>query len=582
MKRAVRFSPALITFLVLASIGCSTSSSSSQDSRSAKDTAPLDGLVTDPVVQEISITDLATKINQTDVASVTVAPNSSYMAIGRLSGEVELWDLSTGELKLAVDGTRSLDASCVADYSSFFIVSYFYDGGDYFATTLGGGQECTSSASVALWSIADGSLLQLLTDVGGQSIEDLAISRDGAIVSAVVHCCGGSDWVSIWSSSSGERLTSLDEVDTYSFLNFIFYEIDAVPGGFLVSASIYDDICSDGACSQCLDEFCEDVFQYSFISTEVANTEFEFTEHHFLSIAPPGAAGQLVSPNGDHIIQNLPKELEQNNLKTIISSYVSITLEDLGIPVSGPAAYLSDGTVVTLAHVTGAPSAGDKQVSHWDSNGKLLFQYLIHSANDFTSEDRGFSFKSSNGIDLVGLGESDGPIIHLRSDSCESNHLGVFIDGRVSQTEELTAFITFKNDLVLFNSTSPCQSDADADRAYERLSFPNNEATTPADNPLVVNCSVLTFDDDLPIGPCSESYGVSMIQNALISYGYQIEPDGQYGQATADAVAQFQGVKGLTVTGTVDALTYAALGPLGVGTDLNGDGVVGPNETIGD
>ena len=158
----------------------------------------------------------------------------------------------------------------------------------------------------------------------------------------------------------------------------------------------------------------------------------------------------------------------------------------------------------------------------------------------------------------------------------------MFIDGRVSQTEELTAFITFKNDLVLFNSTSPCQSDADADRAYERLSFPNNEATTPADNPLVVNCSVLTFDDDLPIGPCSESYGVSMIQNALISYGYQIEPDGQYGQATADAVAQFQGVKGLTVTGTVDALTYAALGPLGVGTDLNGDGVVGPNETIGD
>jgi peptidoglycan hydrolase-like protein with peptidoglycan-binding domain len=73
-----------------------------------------------------------------------------------------------------------------------------------------------------------------------------------------------------------------------------------------------------------------------------------------------------------------------------------------------------------------------------------------------------------------------------------------------------------------------------------------------------------------------------MIQNALISYGYQIEPDGQYGQATADAVAQFQGVKGLVVTGTVDALTYAALGPLGVGTDLNGDGVVGPNETIGD
>ena len=52
--------------------------------------------------------------------------------------------------------------------------------------------------------------------------------------------------------------------------------------------------------------------------------------------------------------------------------------------------------------------------------------------------------------------------------------------------------------------------------------------------------------------------------------------------ATADAVSQFQGVKGLTITGTVDALTYAALGPLGVGTDLNGDGVVGPNETIGD
>jgi peptidoglycan hydrolase-like protein with peptidoglycan-binding domain len=158
----------------------------------------------------------------------------------------------------------------------------------------------------------------------------------------------------------------------------------------------------------------------------------------------------------------------------------------------------------------------------------------------------------------------------------------VFREGRVSQTEELTAFITFKNDLVLFNSTSPCQSNGDADRAYERLSSSNNDGTTTADIPLIVNCSGLTFDDDLPIGPCTEGYGVSMIQNALISYGYQIEPDGQYGQATADAVAQFQGVKGLTVTGTVDALTYGALGPLGVGTDLNGDGVVGPNETIGD
>ena len=100
--------------------------------------------------------------------------------------------------------------------------------------------------------------------------------------------------------------------------------------------------------------------------------------------------------------------------------------------------------------------------------------------------------------------------------------------------------------------------------------------------PLVVKCGFLTFKDVLPIGPCSEGYGVGMIQNALISYGYQIEPDGQYGQATADAVSQFQGVKGLTITGTVDALTYAALGPMGVGTDLNGDGVVGPNETVGD
>ncbi len=100
--------------------------------------------------------------------------------------------------------------------------------------------------------------------------------------------------------------------------------------------------------------------------------------------------------------------------------------------------------------------------------------------------------------------------------------------------------------------------------------------------PLVVNCASLRFRDVLPIGPCSEGYGVSMIQNALISYGYQIEPDGQYGQATADAVSQFQGEKGLMITGTVDVSTYAALGPIGVGTDLNGDGVVGPNETIGD
>jgi len=581
MQRNNRIISGILSGMIFFFVSCSASSSNTESSNLPEDTSSSTITSTEPFAQEISISELTTQLNETEVASVTISPDSSYMAVGRLSGEVELWDLSTGKVKFTVDGTRSLDASCVADYTSFFIVSYFNNGGDYFATTFGGGQggeDCTDSAAIALWSISDGSLLQQLNDVDGERIEDLAISQDGTIITAVVHCCGGTDWVSIWSFDTGEKINEVRDQDNSGF-HYIYYEVDAFADGFIASANTYSQACQIYGHEEI--EFCHDIFEYTIfdLNGEILET--------FISIAPPGLVGQLVSPDGEHIIQNLPKELEYDYFKLINAGFVSNSLGDLGIPVAGAAAYLSDGSIVTLSHAADSLNTGDKQISHWDITGKLLFQYLIHTGNYwfseyFSSEDRGFNLKSSNGIDLIGVGDSDAPIIHLRSDSCESNFFGAFVEGRVSQAENLTALITFKNGLVLFDSKSPCQTNADADRAYDQLGISNDVDTIPAEVSVVVNCSGLTFDDDLPIGPCSEGYGVSMIQNSLISYGYQIEPDGQYGQATADAVSQFQGVEGLTITGTVDALTYAALGPMGVGTDLNGDGVVGPNEIVGD
>lgn len=99
-------------------------------------------------------------------------------------------------------------------------------------------------------------------------------------------------------------------------------------------------------------------------------------------------------------------------------------------------------------------------------------------------------------------------------------------------------------------------------------------------------CASWEFNDLLPIGPCQEGYGVMEIQTRLFYLDYQysaIEADGYYGRNTEYAIKYFQATVGLRSTGIVDLQTWRELtGNVNLpGTDLNGDGVITPNELSG-
>jgi peptidoglycan hydrolase-like protein with peptidoglycan-binding domain len=91
-----------------------------------------------------------------------------------------------------------------------------------------------------------------------------------------------------------------------------------------------------------------------------------------------------------------------------------------------------------------------------------------------------------------------------------------------------------------------------------------------------------TYNYDLPLKPCDKGMGVESVQSQLVNEGFQVDLDGYYGQGTETAVRQFQAAHGLPVTGIVDFETYKKVGTVYAGTDINGDGVVTPNEFIAD
>jgi peptidoglycan hydrolase-like protein with peptidoglycan-binding domain len=98
-----------------------------------------------------------------------------------------------------------------------------------------------------------------------------------------------------------------------------------------------------------------------------------------------------------------------------------------------------------------------------------------------------------------------------------------------------------------------------------------------------VNCGdTYTYNYDLPLKPCDKGMGVESVQSQLVNEGFQVDLDGYYGQGTETAVRQFQAAHGLPVTGIVDFETYKKVGTVYAGTDINGDGVVTPNEFIAD
>lgn len=87
----------------------------------------------------------------------------------------------------------------------------------------------------------------------------------------------------------------------------------------------------------------------------------------------------------------------------------------------------------------------------------------------------------------------------------------------------------------------------------------------------------LEFTDRLPLFKCHEAPAVTMVQEALVSEGARIEVDGQFGPATQRALIEYQWRHDLTITGYVDEATWSDMFVLPF-PDLNGDGIVGPEE----
>lgn len=94
-------------------------------------------------------------------------------------------------------------------------------------------------------------------------------------------------------------------------------------------------------------------------------------------------------------------------------------------------------------------------------------------------------------------------------------------------------------------------------------------------------CDEYAYNELLPLEYCEEGRGIMYAQQILVRFGYEIEADSYFGPASYAAVRDFQARKGLPVTGRIDTDTWRALDPSQTsfpGNDLNGDGLVTPNE----
>jgi hypothetical protein len=96
-------------------------------------------------------------------------------------------------------------------------------------------------------------------------------------------------------------------------------------------------------------------------------------------------------------------------------------------------------------------------------------------------------------------------------------------------------------------------------------------------------CTTFTFSETLPIRRCNEGFPVQLIQDSLNALGYELEADGYFGDGTRFAVQHYQRSVGIRATGQVDAETWRILFKDASlpGNDLNGDGMVTPNEFSG-
>jgi peptidoglycan hydrolase-like protein with peptidoglycan-binding domain len=112
----------------------------------------------------------------------------------------------------------------------------------------------------------------------------------------------------------------------------------------------------------------------------------------------------------------------------------------------------------------------------------------------------------------------------------------------------------------------------------------SSSASTPTSLPYATGTSrywnakcpaTLRRNDFLPLVKCDKGPGVQHIQQFL-----GVEADSYFGNDTFNAIVDFQNQNGLPVTGEIDADTWRLLDPnqSGPGSDLNGDGLVTPDE----
>lgn len=98
-----------------------------------------------------------------------------------------------------------------------------------------------------------------------------------------------------------------------------------------------------------------------------------------------------------------------------------------------------------------------------------------------------------------------------------------------------------------------------------------------------LNCIEFRFNFDLPLVLCDEGQPVEMIQAELYGFGYEVDVDGYFGIDTRLAVKLYQKAKGIRATGEVDEKTWSTMfaGMILPGNDIDGDGVITPNELSG-
>lgn len=109
----------------------------------------------------------------------------------------------------------------------------------------------------------------------------------------------------------------------------------------------------------------------------------------------------------------------------------------------------------------------------------------------------------------------------------------------------------------------------------------SSDGTTPDESgppSTIGECDEYVTNVQYPLEQCNTGYVITLVQQALRRSGQDVTANGNFDQATHDAVRAYQEQAGLTVDGLVGSETWKSLIPDPLGVDLNGNGVVDPFE----